>query len=779
MFALYLHKWFGKLLFVMIFIVLFFKHANSQDIYNSINARIKYYQENAKIQVDTNAILSIKYIDSAIYLSSQFQFYNELIQSISQKANIYSAKKDFSEAHLYYNKALQLCDIQNNLKLKAKVLIDKANSYLMFDSLNLSVDYYLKALRINEKLNDKKAIADNLIQLGLTFNAKDSARISKELFCRAATIYIEINHNSGIIEAYNNIGKYYYNYERNYTDSRYFIEAKKYYNLSLEIALKINDLKSVARAYNNLGALLIEQHLFIKADEYIKKALDIRRKINDTKGITSCLYNLALIHRKIFDYHGSIKYLNESLELARKNDNKEMILRNLYVLSLAYESINKYKEAYKCQFEYSILNDKLVNEKNNKTTKELYAFFENEKKIEKIKSLNKENEIKELKLKNSKVSNYLLFIFLLIIAVVSFAIILFINHRNQKQKNRITKQAENLLLQLNSDLQSILNSSYQGFILLGLNGRIKHFNPIASELVLKFLKIKIENGIKLNDILNDKLLAKHNELFKLALEGENNSVIYNTHSICEEIFWFEFHYFPVINEKGIIGVNIAISDITKNKMDESKLKHSLEEKNTLIKEIHHRVKNNLQVIVSLINLQKWKFEDVKVQEELYELQERVRTMAFVHELLYKSENLAEIPFDEFIYKLVSNVQASNSNIVVKPMINVEKIFMNIEIAVPCGLLINELLSNTFKYAFSKVNEFENIINIEFYLHNDIFTFNYSDNGFGLAEGVTIENAETLGFQLIEILINNNLNGSFSIKNENGLSFNIKFPNFKK
>lgn len=779
MFALNIHRWCKKILFSIIFIVFAFKYSDSQNINNLLNSKIIYYHDIANKYSDTNTELSIKYLDSAIYLSSQFHLFNELIQSLSLKANIYSLKKKYTEAHLLYNKAMQLCDIQKNEKQKAKVLIEKANSYLMFDSLNLGIDYYLKALRINEKLDDKKAIADNLIQLGLTFKANDSTKLAKDFFYRAATIYIDINDKNGMIEAYNNIGKYYYNYERNYSNIRYFIEAKKYFNLSLEIAVQINDLKSIARAYNNLGALYIEQNLFNKAEEYIKKALEIRRKINDTKGVASCLYNLGLIYRKIFDHHGAIDFFKESISIAKKNDHKDMILRNLYVLSLAYESVNKYKEAYKCQFEYSILNDKFLNEKNNKTTKELYAFFENEKKVEKINSLNKENEIKELKLKNSKISNYLLFIFLLIIVVVSFTVFLFINHRHHRQKNRITKQAENMLLQLNSDLQSILNSSYQGFILLGLNERIKHFNPIASELIFKFFKIKIENGYKLSEFLKDKLLVKHNEFFKLALNGENNSIVYNTHSICEEIYWFEFHYFPVINENGIIGINIAISDITKNKMYETKLKNSIEEKNTLIKEIHHRVKNNLQVIVSLINLQKWKFNDLKVQEELSELQERVRTMAFVHELLYKSENLAEIPFDEFIYKLVGNVQASNSRIVVKPMINVENIYMNIEIAVPCGLLINELLTNTFKYAFSKVDNFENVINIEFYLHNDVFTFNYSDNGIGLADGVTIENAETLGFQLIEILINDNLTGSFSIKNENGLSFSIKFPNFKK
>ena len=212
---------------------------------------------------------------------------------------------------------------------------------------------------------------------------------------------------------------------------------------------------------------------------------------------------------------------------------------------------------------------------------------------------------------------------------------------------------------------------------------------------------------------------------------------------------------------------------------ENEIKKSLKDKELLLREIHHRVKNNLQVISSLLYLQSKKLNDVKLNNVLLESQNRVKSMVMIHEKLYKSEDLASFNYAEYIKELSNSLFRSynlDSGKISLEM-HIGNIILDTDTAVHCGLIINELVSNSIKYAFPENSE--GVISINFYSENKgDFILIVGDNGVGLPKDFNPEKSDTLGMMLIKILIEQ-INGTMDIQNNNGVTFTFKFSLNKK
>jgi PAS domain S-box-containing protein len=227
-----------------------------------------------------------------------------------------------------------------------------------------------------------------------------------------------------------------------------------------------------------------------------------------------------------------------------------------------------------------------------------------------------------------------------------------------------------------------------------------------------------------------------------------------------------------INEK-VCFMAGSNTDITVSKYAETRLKASLKEKEVLLKEIHHRVKNNLQVISSLLRLQARYIQDEEALEILRDSQNRVRAMAMIHESLYQSTDLGKINFSEYIRNLSNNLVCSyalNKNI--KINLTIHQIQLRIDTAIPCGLIINELVSNAIKHAF--VNSEFGVIYIDFLdLGNSKYSFSVSDDGIGVPDDIELRRSQSLGLQLVWSLVEQ-LEGSIVFNNKLGTSFTITF-----
>jgi PAS domain S-box-containing protein len=208
--------------------------------------------------------------------------------------------------------------------------------------------------------------------------------------------------------------------------------------------------------------------------------------------------------------------------------------------------------------------------------------------------------------------------------------------------------------------------------------------------------------------------------------------------------------------------------------------NSLEEKDVLLREVHHRVKNNMQIISSLLNLQSSSIENPEIKDIFNQSQNRVKSMSMIHEQLYQADDLAKIDFNNYVSGLIKRLFQiySTNQKQIEWDINVQDINLNIETAIPCGLIINELVSNSLKHAFKDRSYGK--IDFKMERDNDLINFTVSDNGMGISDNFQIENSSTLGLNLVNTLVNQ-LEGELTIRNDEGISFDVIFKeiNYKK
>ena len=200
---------------------------------------------------------------------------------------------------------------------------------------------------------------------------------------------------------------------------------------------------------------------------------------------------------------------------------------------------------------------------------------------------------------------------------------------------------------------------------------------------------------------------------------------------------------------------------------------SLEEKEQLLKEVHHRVKNNMQIISSLLNLQSDKIVDEKVLSLIRDSQNRIKSMALVHEMLYKSHNLSKIALNKYVENLCKSIGDSYSEpeSYIEFIFDFEKnLFFDIDKMILLGLILNEIISNSLKYAFpNKMGKISVVIQTEGNQHNLIV----NDNGIGLKRNFDLDKDSSLGIQLIYMLVEQ-LEGKVKFENQNGVSYSITF-----
>lgn len=219
----------------------------------------------------------------------------------------------------------------------------------------------------------------------------------------------------------------------------------------------------------------------------------------------------------------------------------------------------------------------------------------------------------------------------------------------------------------------------------------------------------------------------------------------------------------------------AQAEIAERKRAEEQLKASLKEKEVLLKEIHHRVKNNLQIISSLLKLQSAYIKEQQAVDMFKDSQNRIRSMALIHEKLYQSKDLSKIDFAEYIRDLTFNLLRSykTSSQIISLQTTVNDIWLNIDTAIPCGLIINELVSNSLKHAFTTSNR-ENQISINLNSDEDKkFVLIVSDNGSGFPEKLDFRNTESLGLELV-CTLTEQLEGTIELDSSTGTSFKITF-----
>lgn len=354
--------------------------------------------------------------------------------------------------------------------------------------------------------------------------------------------------------------------------------------------------------------------------------------------------------------------------------------------------------------------------------------------------------------------------------LMSMLIVIFLVMRSStvlsSELEEALKESERYYTQLVSNLKDL------GMSLVSRDGQILLWNQGAERLT----------GHRAQDVVGERLsrllYTPDNEvdlaLRRAASDGHAGILGWTDHKN-GKAFWGETSIHAVRGEKGeTLGFSVVLRDFTERKKADEKLQSSLQEKEVMLKEIHHRVKNNLQVISSLLRLQSEKARDTDSMSLFKDSQERVHSMAMVHEYLYQSKDLSRINFTAYVTSLVRNLSraygfpTTNDNL----QVNVEPIFLNLDTAIPCGLLLTELVSNALKYAYPPGQA--GPVGVVFRSPAEgVYELTVWDRGRGLPPDLDWESTTSLGLRLVHLLTEQ-LHGQIRLEKKNGTRFIIQF-----
>jgi two-component sensor histidine kinase len=589
---------------------------------------------------------------------------------------------------------------------------------LNYSKPDSALKYANKAIELSDKINHQKLLAKSYNLLAISYYYQGDLNKSYANLNKSLSYYAKINNKAGMATCYNGLGVIYYDQGKLY-------KALQLYIQSLRIKEKIGDSMGLAMILNNIGNVYKDLEKFEKSLEYYNRSVKIKEEIKDKHGLAMTYNNIGLLYHNNEEYTMAQFYYSKSLEIKKE-------IRDFHGEAMTYNNIG--------------LN------------------YELQKKYNKALSYYKQS----IAIKKKIGDQYGLAMSLINIATI---------YREMGDYNKCYKnlfKSEKIAKQIGATTQ--LRDCYQRlYETYDLQNNTKKAYKYYKLYIAS--KDSMMNAESLKNIQN--LHAQYEDETK-QLTIDNLSKKEQLHKAQLAKKTAELKSKTIINVTLIVGLSLSLGLIvfffisTKQRKKINKaLQKSLEEKEVLFKEVHHRVKNNFQVISSLLNLHKNNTENEAVQDALSEAKDRVNSMSLVHEKLYKSADLTQININEYIGQLVTHLtDSTNSNIEINSIVKANNIFMNIETAIPLGLILNELITNSIKYAFKEKGN--NVIEIQLTKLENKIEVVYKDNGVGFPPDFDLDKVETLGLNLVQILVLQ-IHGELIMNNDNGpcFSFNIK------
>jgi len=314
--------------------------------------------------------------------------------------------------------------------------------------------------------------------------------------------------------------------------------------------------------------------------------------------------------------------------------------------------------------------------------------------------------------------------------------------------------------------ENILETMNESVIVVDKNYKIISVNKSTVELLgfdkKSLTKLSLNDVVKFpsNKGLNEFNQEKKLKVFEATFRAKNSKEI--PMSISPTKIYDE--------EDNFVGMVLVGGDLTETKK-------SLREKEILLKEIHHRVKNNLQLIHSLLELQSDQIKDKQILDKFNESKDRIKLMASFYEQLYQSKNVGEIDFKGYIQNIITDLFQSHkakNNIDLK--MDIDSIILDFDLALTCGFIVSELVTNSLKHGFPE--KVKGVITVGFHKKDDIFRLEVSDSGIGIPSGIDIGSPKSLGLNLVNIFVKE-LKGNMTLDKKNGTRFIIDIPQDRK
>lgn len=319
-------------------------------------------------------------------------------------------------------------------------------------------------------------------------------------------------------------------------------------------------------------------------------------------------------------------------------------------------------------------------------------------------------------------------------------------------------------------IKAIINNTNDMICSIDLDYNLMEFNNVLANLVKLGFGVEMEAGMPVLRFTDPKQHDRLKEIYKKVISGETLTDVQLFNTERGHVVYNETSYNPIYDvNKKVVGINIFSKDITERVKNEQKIQSSLKEKEVLLAEIHHRIKNNLAMISSLLQLQEMNIDNAEVKEALVLSQKRIKSTALIHELLYKSESFQNIDLKEYLSELFKHLKMNDK---IQLDLNGDVLSLDLTKAMPLGLLLNEIMLNSFKHSYT--DESKGRIEISLKSDDNTITIDYKDFEGNFPNSIDFNKSTTTGLTLINTFIDQ-LEGSIDMICKSPPQYKIQIP----
>lgn len=738
-----------------------------------------------------NIDLLKEYGDRALNLATRIQYQKGVAEAAYALGTYESAIENYYKALDHFYSYLDFVKKSGEKSIEVILRVKMAILYLELDNYEVALIYCKNALELSSETGTPYDIALANQCMSMYYYQINDFGLAID-FADTAYKYAMLSENTeleGRIEKL--LGDLSIQVGQYSLSINYYQEALKDFRF-------LNNTIEIAIIYTRIAHIHQLQGDFSQALGYSKEALNIRLSQNNKEFISHAQVNLGTAYLNLGMLDSALHYFLNGLSTSYESKNltaTEFAFKQLYEF---YKKRNDYSQALTYFEKYNSVQDKVSLEKNSSKLNAFELRYQEKEKETQINILQKENEIQRLSLKNRSYSELVTQLIIGSLGTL-FLILVYILERNKLGKSKL----ETINAALNKEVEERKQTEIQlrtseelyRFVTehtLDLIVRMdREFNYLyISPSILGMFGYSPEDEDKLPSIRDLIPESYQKELRSQYLEMvRTKEPVMLTHRSARKdgsLFWSESLVNPIFDRKTgkLIETITVIRDITDRMAFEESLTENARQKELLLREIHHRVKNNFAILVSLMNMQKASSDPRDFNSFLTELQGRIRTMSLVHELLYRSFDIDYINFGEYLGQLLNIISRAYNTQSVKIHTSFETCILNVETALPLGLIANEILTNAFKYAFTETSEGKLWIDLRQCPVDTNHRGNYShtltirDNGPGLPEGYSHEIQKSMGSQIIALLIDQ-LEGKLDISAKGGAGFTIYFSDEKR
>jgi two-component sensor histidine kinase/uncharacterized protein HemY len=650
---------------------------------------------------------AIALAEEASALARAIHFRKGEAKAFLNLGNIYLNESNFDKAFGCYAQSLKLFRELNFQKGIATALNNIGNLNYYKSDFKKALAYYDSSLVVRENSKDEQGVAMSYNNIGAIYKNYGSYVKGLDFYLKSLLLREKIKDKPGMATSYNNIGEIY----RLIND---FPKAIKYNYLSIEINTEIGDKQAIGTSFNNLGIIFATQGDFRNAFDFFRKSIKMRKETFDSRGLAQVYNNIGNLYTDLFNRNDSIvgNFLSHSpkTDYSISKTTKNALLDSALHFHHTAELLSE-KTGDKEQLIYSLMGMGTVAKKRQDYTSAIRY-------LSLVDQIASENHFTK-ELGDANYGLYECYV---------------------EQKNY--KEALNWYVKYKIAQDSVnSNENKAAGIKFDLNYISERKEALAK--AEEEVKDKIEN-----------IITKRQQIVIVGL-------------VCVLLMVFIFSFFLYRSYR------LNKKDHLKIIEQRATIESALIEKEALITEIHHRVKNNLQIISSMLNLQADKTLSQEVKTALVGARERIQSMALIHSLLYSRNQFQEIDISKYLEKLVHEIANGYRypDKKIEIIIQCEKLIFTLERAIPLGLIVNEIITNSFKHAFLLKDK--GTVSVSLEKREGLCYIIVSDDGQGMHANSKGQNERAMGTELIDILAEQ-LSGKLEVESSEGLSYRLVF-----